>query len=101
MPFLVEDYTVGCCVKRGKPVEPRQRHPIVLVVRAEEIERWMGCRKGARLTAHLRRLRAAGLLIAAPGRLQSKVRGVGRAYVFATGADQQVPRLRRSRVIRA
>jgi hypothetical protein len=101
--FYVKGYTVGRVHHRGEPCEARATYSKVLVILPGEIEKYMGIRKGKRLTQHLRWLRDVGELIGSPGRLQSKVqRPVGggnfRAYVFDVSDGREPPDLGRGRV---
>jgi hypothetical protein len=97
--FYVTGFTVGRTHRAGRECEPRARYSRVLVVPPEEIEHVMGCRRGPRLTEHLRALRDTGQLIASAGRLQVKVRTgprgqERRCYVFDASTDDLPPRIR-------
>jgi hypothetical protein len=48
--FYLKDYCVGRRLHRGESCQPRARYGRVLVVPSSEIERFMGCKRGPRLT---------------------------------------------------
>lgn len=100
MPREIRDgYTVGKTTRKGQPVE-HTVHAVCTVVESRELGQVLGCFDPVEVRRHLRRLRAEGILVAKPGRLQAKVRREDgskvRCYVFACRSSD-IPTIGRPR----